>query len=148
MEIRRLYPRTPKLYLPAIQFLRRLAQRKVTCIRRVPQNPRLLHLPSQRLRSISLKCCRILVTLRSQSNLDQVAMRLKSSVICGLIGSSVLLIVQLFYFILNTYVEYVEDGYSIYDSIPKQVFTVLGIAIVLAWLLIVCFFVGLLKKTK
>lgn len=75
-------------------------------------------------------------------------MRLKSSVICGLIGSSVLLIVQLFYFILNTYVEYVEDGYSVYDSIPKQVFTVLGIAIVLAWLLIVCFFVGLLKKTK
>ena len=75
-------------------------------------------------------------------------MRLKSSVICGLIGSSVLLLVQLFYFILNTYVEYVEDGYSIYDSIPKQVFTVLGIAIVLAWLLIVCFFVGLLKKTK
>ena len=75
-------------------------------------------------------------------------MRLESSVICGLIGSSVLLIVQLFYFILNTYVEYVEDGYSIYDSIPKQVFTVLGIAIVLAWLLIVCFFVGLLKKTK
>ena len=72
-------------------------------------------------------------------------MRLKSSDICGLIGSSVLLIVQLFYFILNTYVEYVEDGYSI---IPKQVFTVLGIAIVLAWLLIVCFFVGLLKKTK
>lgn len=75
-------------------------------------------------------------------------MRLKSSVICGLIGSSVLLIVQLIYFILNTYVEYVEDGYSVYDSIPKQVFTVLGIAIVLAWLLIVCFFVGLLKKTK
>lgn len=75
-------------------------------------------------------------------------MRLKSSVICGLIGSSVLLLVQLFYFILNTYVEYVEDGYSIYESIPKQVFTVLGIAIVLAWLLIVCFFVGLLKKTK
>ena len=75
-------------------------------------------------------------------------MKLKSSVICGLIGSSVLLIVQLFYFILNSYVEYVEDGYSIYESIPKQVFTVLGIAIVLAWLLIVCFFVGLLKKTK
>jgi tryptophan-rich sensory protein len=75
-------------------------------------------------------------------------MKLKSSVICGLIGSSVLLIVQLFYFILNSYVEYVEDGYSIYDSIPKPVFTVLGIAIVLAWLLIVCFFVGLLKKTR
>lgn len=75
-------------------------------------------------------------------------MKLKSSVICGLIGSSVLLIVQLFYFILNTYVEYVENGYSIYDSIPKPLFTILGIATVLAWLLIVCFFIGLLKKTK
>lgn len=75
-------------------------------------------------------------------------MKLKSSVICGLIGSSVLLIVQLFYFILNTYVEYVEDGYSIYDSIPKPVYTLIGIATILAWLLIVCFLLGLLKKTK
>ena len=75
-------------------------------------------------------------------------MKLKSSVICGLIGSSVLLIVQLFYFILNTYVQYVEDGYSIYDSIPNPVFTFIGIATILAWLLIVCFLIGLLKKTK
>ena len=70
-------------------------------------------------------------------------MKLKSSVICGLIGSSVLLIVQLFYFILNTYVEYV--GYSI---IPRPVYTLIGIATILAWLLIVCFLIGLLKKTK
>lgn len=75
-------------------------------------------------------------------------MKLKSSVICGLIGSSVLLIVQLFYFILNTYVQYVEDGYYIYNSIPKPVVTFIEIARILAWLLIVCFLIGLLKKTK
>lgn len=68
-------------------------------------------------------------------------MKLKSSVICGLIGSSVLLIVRLFYFIL----EYEEDGYY---SIPKPVYTLIGIATILAWLLIVCFLIGLLKKTK
>ncbi len=47
MEVRRLYPRTQKLYLPAIQFLWRLAQRQVAFLRRVPQNPRLLHHQSQ-----------------------------------------------------------------------------------------------------
>ena len=46
--------RTPKLYLPAIQFLRRLEERKDTFLRRVPQNPRLLHLQGQRPRSIPL----------------------------------------------------------------------------------------------
>lgn len=75
-------------------------------------------------------------------------MKLKTSVICGVIGSSVLFLVQLFYLILNTYVEYAEDGYSIYDSIPKPIFTILGIALIIAWLLIVIFFIGLLKKTK
>lgn len=75
-------------------------------------------------------------------------MKLKTSVICGVIGSSVLFLVQLFYLILNTYVEYAEDGYSIYDSIPKSIFTILGIALIIAWLLIVIFFIGLLKKTK
>ena len=70
-------------------------------------------------------------------------MKLRSSVICGLIGSSVRLIVQLFYFILNTYVEYV--GYSI---IPRPVYTLIDIATILARLLIVCFLIGLLKKTK
>lgn len=47
VEIRRLYSRTPKLYLPTIQFLRRLAQRQVAFLRRMSQNPRLLHLQSQ-----------------------------------------------------------------------------------------------------
>lgn len=47
MEVRRLYPRTQKLYFPAIQFLWRLAQRQVAFLRRVPQNPRLLHHQSQ-----------------------------------------------------------------------------------------------------
>ena len=51
LESQRLYPRTPKLYLTAIQFLRRLAQRQVAFLRRMSQNPRLLHLPRQRLRS-------------------------------------------------------------------------------------------------
>lgn len=64
MEIRRLYPRTPKLYLPAIQFLRRLAQRQVAYLRRVPQNPRLLHLSRQRLRGIPLIAQRKYVTLQ------------------------------------------------------------------------------------
>lgn len=67
-------------------------------------------------------------------------MKLRSSVICGLIGSCVRLIVQLFYFILNTYFV----GYII----PEPVYTLIGIATILAWLLIVCFLIGLLKKTK
>ncbi|MBD5230371.1 MAG: hypothetical protein HDS69_10130 [Bacteroidales bacterium] len=37
-EFRRLDSRTPKLYLPAIKFLRRLAQRQVDFLRRVSQN--------------------------------------------------------------------------------------------------------------
>ena len=53
-EIRRLYPRTPKLNLPAIHFLRRLAQRQVAFLRRVPQDSRLLHLPRKRLRSFPI----------------------------------------------------------------------------------------------
>ena len=44
VEIRRHYPRIPKLYLTTIQFLRRLAQRQVACFRRVPQDSQLLHL--------------------------------------------------------------------------------------------------------
>ena len=48
LEIRRLYPRTPKLHLSAIQFLRRLAQRQVAFLRRMSQNPQLLYLQSQR----------------------------------------------------------------------------------------------------
>ena len=51
-------------------------------------------------------------------------MKLRSSVICGLIGSSVRLIVQLFYFILNTYFV----GYII----PEPVYTLIGIATILA----------------
>ena len=75
-------------------------------------------------------------------------MKRKHSVICGVIGSSVLFLVQLFYFILNTYAEYAEGGYSIYDSIPKPIFKILEIALILAWFFIVIFFFGLFKKTK
>lgn len=47
LESKRRNTRTPKLYLPAIQFLRRLAQRQVAFLRRMSQNPRLLHHQSQ-----------------------------------------------------------------------------------------------------
>lgn len=75
-------------------------------------------------------------------------MKLRHSVIIGLVGSFMQLLVQAFYFILNTIVEYSEDGYAIYDSIPKIVYSIINFFVIIAWLLILIFFFGLLNKTK
>lgn len=58
------------------------------------------------------------------------------------------MIIQLFYVVLNTYAEYADAGFEIYDSIPKTFFTAVSILSVLAWGLIFIFFIGLLNKTK
>lgn len=65
-----------------------------------------------------------------------------------MIGSIILLLVQAFYFILNTIVEYSEDGYALYEAIPKVLYSVINFCVIIAWLLITIFFIGLLKRTK
>ena len=45
MAQRRIYPRTPQRHIASIFLLRRLAQRQVAFLRRVPKDTRLLHLP-------------------------------------------------------------------------------------------------------
>ncbi len=64
-------------------------------------------------------------------------MKLKTSVICGLIGSSVMLFTQL-----------VSLAVDIYEGYFESVYTFLRISMLIAWGLIGCFFIGLLKKTK
>ena len=52
MEVGRFHSPPPKLHIAPLQFLRRLAQREVTDLRRMSPRPRLLHLPRQRLGSV------------------------------------------------------------------------------------------------
>lgn len=75
-------------------------------------------------------------------------MELRTSVICGVIGSVILLLSQVFYLIRYLIWQYADDGYKIVNSIPASVDTVIGVLSLIAWLLIVCFLLGLLKKTK
>ena len=79
MEIRRLYPGTPKLYLPAIQFLRRLAQYQDIGLRRMPQNPRLLHLPREQLGSISLMTTYLLLLTKKKGGVLKILINFANS---------------------------------------------------------------------
>lgn len=75
-------------------------------------------------------------------------MKLRNTVLLGLTGAIILCAVQTIYFILNTLTVYSDNGIELYNSIPQILYTCLNGCVVIAWILIMLFFVGLLKKTK
>jgi hypothetical protein len=83
-------------------------------------------------------------------------MKLKTTVILGLIGSSILLFVQFFRSIIYIICRIISSDYfydmfasaTTYDLLQISYLPIFDILLIIGWSLITIFFIGLLKKTK